>query len=332
MPAPNPPTGASATAGNRRAIVTFTAPVDDGGFLITSYTVTAVDETTPANGGQTASGANPPLSVVGLTAGDTYHFTVTATNSAGTSAASADSNSVVILPATVPDAPQAPGVIANDGQVIVSFLAPAYNGGSAITGYEATAIDETNPANGGQTATGASSPLTVTGLTNGDGYTFQVVATNAQGDSAPSSKTALAIPVPDEDVDAPSPPYADAASFPIEKPVNLIQISDELTTAAGQAVRVAITGPVDILQPISPTNDATLWVAPNSISSGLIIGVVEDHVANPAYGMAQSDLDFQSAVQKVVNNPNAVLTDDEMQAAVRGLLLRSLIPIAPPIG
>ena len=44
-----------------------------------------------------------------------------------------------------------------------------------------TAIDSTNPANGGQTATGAAGPITVTGLTNGDSYTFTVLATNVLG-------------------------------------------------------------------------------------------------------------------------------------------------------
>ncbi|HBW18480.1 MAG TPA: hypothetical protein DEH11_05430, partial [Actinobacteria bacterium] len=58
----------------------------------------------------------------------------------------------------------------------VSFSPPSSNGGSPITSYTVTASDVTNPANGGQTATGAGSPLTVTGLAGGDAYTFTVTA------------------------------------------------------------------------------------------------------------------------------------------------------------
>jgi hypothetical protein len=333
VPVPDPPTSIVATAGNRRATVAFVPPEDDGGLLITSYTVTAADETTPANGGQTATGQNPPIAVTGLTAGDDYHFAVTATNSAGTSVASSDSNTVEILPAREPDAPIGVSATAGDGEATVSFSPPPDNGGSAVLSYEVTAIDEIVPANGGQTATGATSPISIGGLTNGDGYTFQVTATNAQGESAPSGKSVLTVPQAEDSTNTPPPPYPNAASFPLEKPVNLIQITDEIASAAGQTVQVAVTGDYDHTQPISPTNEAIFWVAPDTISSGVITSVLGAHVSNPAYGMSNADLLFQSALQKVLNNPNATLTEDEIQASVRGLLLRSTIPIGqqPPI-
>jgi hypothetical protein len=68
----------------------------------------------------------------------------------------------------------------------VSFSAPANNGGSAITGFTVTS----SPAGG--TATGASSPLTVTGLTASTSYTFTVTATNAIGTS-PASAASSAV-------------------------------------------------------------------------------------------------------------------------------------------
>jgi hypothetical protein len=92
---PGAPTIGTATAGNASATVNFTAPASDGGSAITSYTVTATDTTTSANGGETGSSSASPITVDGLTNGDTYTFTVTATNSIGTGAASAASNSVI---------------------------------------------------------------------------------------------------------------------------------------------------------------------------------------------------------------------------------------------
>jgi hypothetical protein len=73
---------------------------------VTSYTVTASDLTTPAHGGQKASGPASPIFVTGLTNGDSYTFSVTATNAAGTGPASAPSNAVT--PTAPPPFPYRP--------------------------------------------------------------------------------------------------------------------------------------------------------------------------------------------------------------------------------
>jgi uncharacterized protein (TIGR02145 family) len=73
-------------------------------------------------------------------------------------------------------------------QATVFFTAPEPNGSSAITGYTVTSSPE------GLTATGATFPLTVLGLTNGTSYTFTVVATNAAGNSVASSASTAVIP------------------------------------------------------------------------------------------------------------------------------------------
>jgi len=80
----------------------------------------------------------------------------------------------------VPNAPTIGTATAGAGSASVTFTAPANVGGGAITSY--TVISSP----GAITGTGASSPITVSGLTNGTAYTFTVVATNAYG-SGPAS-------------------------------------------------------------------------------------------------------------------------------------------------
>ena len=84
---PGAPTAVSATAGDGYAVITFTPPASNGGAAILWYTVTS-------SGGQTASGSGSPIVLYGLTNGQSYTFTVTATNSAGTGPASTASGSV----------------------------------------------------------------------------------------------------------------------------------------------------------------------------------------------------------------------------------------------
>lgn len=183
---PDAPTAVSAVAGNGQAVVSFSAPASNGGSTITSYTVTA------SPGGATATGGSSPITVIGLSNGTSYTFTVIATNGVGSSGSSMASNAVTPTAGNVPGAPTAVSAIPGNTQAIVSFTAPANPGSTPITSYTVTSSP------GGFTASGASSPLAVSGLTNGTAYTFSVVATNSSGNSNPGvsnqivSGTALA--------------------------------------------------------------------------------------------------------------------------------------------
>ncbi|GGQ30292.1 hypothetical protein GCM10009411_32370 [Shewanella litoralis] len=109
------PTSVQATAGDAQATVSFTAPSFNGGSAVTSYTVTS----TP--GSLTASGVASPVMMTGLTNGVAYTFSVTATNSAGISAASAPSN--LVTPNRAPVAPNTNVTLEEDSSISIQFSA-----------------------------------------------------------------------------------------------------------------------------------------------------------------------------------------------------------------
>jgi hypothetical protein len=92
--APGAPTGVTASAGNGSATVSWSAPASTGGSPVTGYTVTS----TPA--GATCTTAATSCTLVGLTNGTSYTFTVLATNVIGSGSPSAASAPMVpALPA-----------------------------------------------------------------------------------------------------------------------------------------------------------------------------------------------------------------------------------------
>ena len=77
-----------------------------------------------------------------------------------------------------------------DAQATVSFTAPTDVGGAAVTGYR---VQDSTGAHG---ASGSASPVTVTGLSNGTSYTFNVWAINPFGWSSPSDASGSVSPEP----------------------------------------------------------------------------------------------------------------------------------------
>lgn len=88
--------------------------------------------------------------------------------------------------ATAPAQMAAPTATAGNGTVSVAYVAPS-DGGSAITSYTATW-------SGGQTASGLTNPLVITGVTNGIAGTVTITATNAIDTSTASPASASVTP------------------------------------------------------------------------------------------------------------------------------------------
>jgi uncharacterized repeat protein (TIGR02543 family) len=184
--APSVPSAPTAVAGSGSATVTVN-PTNTGG-PADSYVVTA------SPGGATCTVFAPSTSCViqGLENGESYTFTSTATNSAGSATASAASNS--IKPAGKPSVVTGASATASNASAVVRFTAPASNGGAPIVSYTVNAST-------GQTCVITANPnfpdplgCTVNGLTNGTAVTFAVQANNGAYISDSSTATIAITP------------------------------------------------------------------------------------------------------------------------------------------
>ena len=193
LSAPGQPGGVSATAsGASSATVNWTAPTSGG--PVDSYRITPYVGTTAQTAkAKTVSAPATTGTVGGLTSGTTYTFRVEAVNANGPGQASAASNAVTPTAAVAPAAPSNVRAAPATTSVRVTWDAPTTDGDSPITGQTVTPYIGGNAQTPVQVGASATS-TTVSGLTNGTGYTFKVTATNAVGTSAASAASNVATP------------------------------------------------------------------------------------------------------------------------------------------
>ena len=180
------PTAFVATPGDGKITVAFTAPSNDGGATITNYEYSM-------DGGTSYTAFSPtmtssPVVITGLINGTSYSIKLRAVNSAGDGT---ESDAVTSTPAATSNAPTALVATPGDAQVSVAFTAPTSNGGAAITDYEYQ-LD-----GGAWTSSGkTSSPVVITGLTNGTSYSIKLRAVNSAGNGAESAAVSVLLGSP----------------------------------------------------------------------------------------------------------------------------------------
>ncbi|RAR69334.1 YDG domain-containing protein, partial [Flavobacterium aciduliphilum] len=179
--APGAPTINSVTSGNGQLSVAYTAPSSNGGASISDYKY-SIDGSTYVSVGSTTS----PFTISGLTNGTSYSVTLKAVNSVGEGTAS---SAVSGTPRTTPSAPTITGITPGNGTLSVAFT-PGSNGGASITNYKYSINGGSSFVSAGST----SSPIVISGLTNGTTYSVQLVAVNNAGDGT-SSSTVTATPM-----------------------------------------------------------------------------------------------------------------------------------------
>ena len=208
-PAPVTPgalTATSVTYGPASITVSYHQPTTTGSGPLTTWSLSC----TSATGGatvtsSTSSSSTTSLTVSKLSAGKAYACSLIDVNSGGyrTTAAVALPVSTgfaagfgrqangTFVPDIVPAAPASVTAVRGNQSVVVTWAAPAANGGSAVTGYSLN-VTPTVAIPAACSHLTASSPKTciLTGLTNGTSYVVHVAATNAVGVGATASSTA----------------------------------------------------------------------------------------------------------------------------------------------
>jgi hypothetical protein len=170
----------------------WTASASDGGSTITGYnvyrgTTAGGESTTPVATG--VSGTS--FTDTSLVNSTTYFYTVVAVNAVGPSPASAETSATPR--ASVPTTPQAVVASGGVGSIVLSWAAPASDGGSKVTGYNVYR----GTTAGGESVTPIATGVTATtftdrAVTDGTTYYYKIVAVNAIGGSAPSTEVSAA--------------------------------------------------------------------------------------------------------------------------------------------
>jgi len=160
-------------------------------------TDSSVNQCGPADGADIFSGSASKL----ITNGIDYTTTLTATDiplgtyffhlqvTFGSQTSSAHRQFTAVTAPTAPSAPTITNIVPADSTITIAFTPPENNGGADITTYTAYAYDGTSTT----TAQHSTSPVTISGLTNGATYTVSLSATNSVGES-PRTPTATATP------------------------------------------------------------------------------------------------------------------------------------------
>ncbi len=204
---------ASATSGTE-LVVKWGAPQDDGGEPVNSYRVERDCATSSGSTGWVTSGipGNPAgrvdvpnvptetytITITGLENGQPCQVRVRAVNIKTSPTAPWRWATATATPVQAPGPPtlDASGVLSTHQALQVTWTPPARAGGSTITGYEITYASGGAPKQ--INVAGTVTSTTITGLTNGFGYTVSVKAVSASGKSQPSAEvTAIPKAVPD---------------------------------------------------------------------------------------------------------------------------------------
>jgi fibronectin type 3 domain-containing protein len=174
--APAAPSGLAATAADTQVSLTWSASATATGYNLKRATATGGPYT------KISSPIATNFIDTGLTNGTTYYYVVSAINSAGESANSAQASATPVRPTLPPAAPA--GLVATAGNAQVSLSWTASSGATSYHLKRSTAAGGPYP----QVSAPTAASFTDTGLTNGTTYFYVVSALDSVGESADSAQ------------------------------------------------------------------------------------------------------------------------------------------------
>ena len=177
---PGIPTGLHLVASSGQVSINWTVPSISGDSPITGYKLYRGNSSDSLIYLVSVIGTN--YTDTGLTNGQTYWYEVSAVNAVGEGVKAA---SVSSTPFTVPDAPTGLTAIAGNLQLSLNWTVPVSNGGREIDYYVVYQDGVALPNN----VPGLNT--TITGLTNGQNYSFSVAAHNDAGNGTRSNAMAI---------------------------------------------------------------------------------------------------------------------------------------------
>jgi fibronectin type 3 domain-containing protein len=281
--APVAPAGLVATAANAQVNLTWSASTGASGYYIKRSTTSGGEV-------QIAAQASTTYSDNAVTNGTKYYYVVSAYNSYGASANSAEVSATPVAPPP-PTAPTGLTATAGNAQVMLAWTAS-----TGATSYNVKR-STTNGSGYAQVGTSATPAFTDSGLTNGTTYFYVVSAVNAAGASPNSSQASAtpALPV--------TPP---AAPTNLQAAASNAQVSLTWTASAGATsynVKRATTsgGPYATIKSVTATNYS---------DTGLTNGTAYYYVVSGVNAAGEGANSAQATATPVNVAPDVTITID----------------------
>ena len=175
----SPPASLKAVAGDKQVTLSWPSVTGATGYTLYWATATGVTKST----GTAITGATSPYTHTGLTNGTTYYYVVTASKGTEESKESSEASATPADSGTV-SPPVYLAAVAGDKQITLTW--GSVTGATGYTLYWSTSKGVTKST--GTAITGATSPYTHTGLTNGTTYYYVVTASKGAAESTESSE------------------------------------------------------------------------------------------------------------------------------------------------